>query len=125
MKYKSNILNNYYSISELIKFRWFSFIGWIMKKIPHKMINMPNKEYWFAEERREQSLSIIEKYFYWFGSIGRGVRDSKSRCLFQLAEVENETAPAGGCPSKRGLVHVFHDPLCLLNLSFLTCAFLT
>lgn len=31
-------------------------------------VNIPNKEYWLAPERREESLGFISRHFYWFGA---------------------------------------------------------
>lgn len=37
----------------------FTFMPWLIGKMPKAFINMPNKEYWFAEERRAETLGII------------------------------------------------------------------
>ncbi|MEM7782423.1 MAG: hypothetical protein AAF939_19925 [Planctomycetota bacterium] len=36
----------------------FPILGWGMGKIPDEMLNIPNKEYWLAPERRESTLAI-------------------------------------------------------------------
>ena len=40
-----------------------------MPKIPHSMINLPNKDYWLAPERRQPTLDSLLSRFLWFGSI--------------------------------------------------------
>ena len=46
----------------------FTFLPWIIGKFPVRLINMPNKEYWFAEERRAETLRIIGHFFEWFSA---------------------------------------------------------
>ena len=33
-------------------------LGYFLKQLPDSLINMPNKEYWLAEERRDDSLAV-------------------------------------------------------------------
>ncbi len=37
------------------------FLGtvWLVRHIPYSMINIPNREYWLAADRREQTFSMI------------------------------------------------------------------
>lgn len=42
-------------------------IGWLLKKTPDDMINVPNKEFWLAPERREQSLTRMGHQMATFG----------------------------------------------------------
>ncbi len=44
----------------------FTFLPWIIGKMPYRLINMPNKDYWFAAERRAETLQKIRIYFEWF-----------------------------------------------------------
>lgn len=46
----------------------FTFLPWIIGKMPKQLINMPNKEFWFAEERRAETLNIIRQYFEVFSA---------------------------------------------------------
>jgi uncharacterized membrane protein len=39
-----------------------------LKRLPDSLINLPNKEYWLAQERREATLGIIEKQMTLFGN---------------------------------------------------------
>jgi len=46
-----------------------TFLGrWIMT-LPEDLINLPNKSFWLAAERKEASLSYISNWIQWF-SIG-------------------------------------------------------
>lgn len=33
--------------------------------LPHSLINIPHREYWLADERRDATLKILQKYFDW------------------------------------------------------------
>ncbi|MFN8359167.1 MAG: DUF1648 domain-containing protein [Candidatus Kapaibacterium sp.] len=41
----------------------FLLLGTIMPKMPVSLINMPNKEYWFAPERAKASFGILTGFF--------------------------------------------------------------
>lgn len=36
-----------------------------INKLPLSLINLPNKEYWFAEERRAETLKVFKTFFEW------------------------------------------------------------
>ena len=44
----------------------FTLLPFLIGKMPKHLINMPNKEFWFAEERRAATLEKIRIYFEWF-----------------------------------------------------------
>ena len=39
----------------------------IFSKMPTAMINLPNKKYWLAPERRAETLAFLNRNFAWFG----------------------------------------------------------
>lgn len=39
----------------------------IIGAIPVSLLNVPNKEYWFAVQRREDTLAYLRVHFAWFG----------------------------------------------------------
>lgn len=45
----------------LIGLMVFCFVGLpaLLPKIPHSLINMPNKDYWFAPERRDETFKVL------------------------------------------------------------------
>ena len=47
----------------------FMFVPRLIEKMPDSLINLPNKKYWLAAERRSEAFSIIRIYFEWF-SVG-------------------------------------------------------
>lgn len=46
----------------------FSATTWSLPKYPDSRINLPNKSYWLAPQRREETFSVITAYFLWFGA---------------------------------------------------------
>lgn len=44
------------------------FFCWVTPRIPESMVNIPNKEYWLAPERREASYQRIQSMLVWVGS---------------------------------------------------------
>jgi hypothetical protein len=39
----------------------------IIAAIPLALVNLPNKTYWFAPERREETIGFFKTWFAWFG----------------------------------------------------------
>ena len=39
----------------------------MLRRIPVSMINLPNKNYWLAPERKDESLSFLEREMQWMG----------------------------------------------------------
>ena len=46
----------------------FLGFGLWLPKMPVSVVNLPHKRYWFAPERREETLSVLSGYMYWFGA---------------------------------------------------------
>lgn len=44
----------------------FTLIPYLIKISPISLINLPNKNYWLAKERRDETFSAIGEYFDWF-----------------------------------------------------------
>lgn len=45
----------------------FLAIPWLLRKLPVSLINMPNREYWFVAERRENSILRVGAHMAEFG----------------------------------------------------------
>ena len=45
----------------------FLLIPALIGRLPPSMINLPNKDYWLAPERRAGTFAYIEQFFAWFG----------------------------------------------------------
>jgi hypothetical protein len=41
-------------------------IGWLPRRFP-RAINIPNRDYWLAPSRREESLAFLARHALWFG----------------------------------------------------------
>ncbi len=46
----------------------FAGCGWFIRKIPHSLISLPNKEYWLASERKTDTLDVMTDQMFWFGA---------------------------------------------------------
>src|SRR5687768_4726464 len=44
----------------------FTLIPFLIKILPDSLINLPNKDFWLAKERREETFAAIRDYFEWF-----------------------------------------------------------
>ncbi len=53
---------------EFVTFSTFFFVPYITLKIPPRLTNLPNKEYWLSEENRPALKSKISSSFYEFGT---------------------------------------------------------
>ncbi len=42
--------------------------GACISKLPDSLINLPNKEYWLAPERRQETFDSLSRYFFWMAS---------------------------------------------------------
>jgi hypothetical protein len=38
----------------------------LIPKIPPSLVNLPNKDYWLADERKEQTYALLSNYVLWF-----------------------------------------------------------
>ena len=46
----------------------FGFAGRLLAVTPNGLINLPNKNYWLAPERRAESVAVIAGWMRWLGS---------------------------------------------------------
>jgi hypothetical protein len=46
----------------------FGFAGRLLAVTPNGLINLPNKNYWLAPERRAESVAIVTAWLRWIGS---------------------------------------------------------
>ncbi len=70
----------------------FTLLPRLIGKMPMSLINMPNKEFWFAEERRSETLSIIKSYFEWFSISLLALFIAVNQMIFR-ANINRENLP--------------------------------
>lgn len=44
----------------------FTVLPFLIKKMPDSLINLPNKDFWLALDRRSETFAAIGEYFDWF-----------------------------------------------------------
>ncbi len=47
----------------------FAAMAKFIHKLPASIINLPNKDYWLTEERKEKTFLILQGMFYWIGNL--------------------------------------------------------
>lgn len=47
----------------------FTILPLLIKSLPESLINLPNKDYWLAAERREKTFLILKRFFEIFSII--------------------------------------------------------
>ena len=50
----------------------FIFTPRALRTVPVSLINLPNKDYWLAPERKEESLRFLEREMEWMGAMTVG-----------------------------------------------------
>ncbi len=56
-----------YFVSLLTTSSFTLFLPLILKYLPTSSINLPHREYWLSDERREQTLNFFNDHMSWFG----------------------------------------------------------
>jgi uncharacterized membrane protein len=51
-------------------------VPYIISRTPARLINLPNKDYWLAPERRTSTIAFLGRYFAWFGCAALAVVSS-------------------------------------------------
>ncbi len=64
---KESFLKIYLAVLALIAVL-FPCIGFILRKTPASLINLPNKDYWLSPERGQDTIDFLSRQFLWFGS---------------------------------------------------------
>ena len=46
----------------------FSGIGFMLRRTPASLINLPNRDYWLSPGRSDETIGLLSRQFLWFGS---------------------------------------------------------
>jgi uncharacterized membrane protein len=66
--FTKNFFITFYFIITGIFIIIFLGIRYGIQKIPASLINLPNKDYWLSDERKQETFKFISHYSLWFGS---------------------------------------------------------
>ncbi len=45
---------------------------YLIPRLPKSLFNLPNKDYWLSDERKEESLMLFQRFMLWFGTFTLG-----------------------------------------------------
>ncbi len=48
-------------------------MGALLRRIPSKWFNLPNRDYWLSPERREETIEAVSIQMEWFGAASLGL----------------------------------------------------
>jgi uncharacterized membrane protein len=51
----------------------FAGLGWLFRVLPTEWFNLPNRDYWLARERRDETLEDLSRRMEWFGAASLGL----------------------------------------------------
>lgn len=71
----------------------FTFLPLLLKKMPQSLLNLPNKDYWLAAERRGATFDAIKHYFEWFGIALLCLFIAVNQLVFR-ANIDHENLPS-------------------------------
>ncbi len=52
----------------VINIAFVAFVCWVVPRIPDSLVNLPNKEYWLAPERREKTHARMKSMLLWIAT---------------------------------------------------------
>jgi len=64
---KASFLEAYLTIAA-VNAVLFSLAGYLLSRVPDKLISLPNRDYWLSPERRQRTFDFLSRWFLWFGS---------------------------------------------------------
>lgn len=67
----------------------FIYIPVLLNRTPVRLISFPNRDYWFSAERKQQTLSRIAIWFYFYGALVIGFLV----LVFHLVYLANQSSP--------------------------------
>ena len=71
----------------------FLGLAFVMPLIPTSLINLPNKDYWLSQERRQRTFDILSSSMLWFGAATLLYLLDMARQSFQVALGKERALP--------------------------------
>jgi len=65
----------------------------LLRRLPVSLISMPNRDYWLAPDRRQESLAALAVYLHWFGNAIIGLLVATFQLAIQ-ANLRQQNLPA-------------------------------
>ena len=85
----------------------FGGLGALFQRIPSKWFNLPNRGYWLAPDRRQETLDFISTQMEWFGAASLALYLFVIRLVVQTNETPQPRLPSGAMFFVLGLYLVF------------------
>ena len=70
----------------------FTMLPLLIEKMPDSLLNLPNKDFWLAAERRAETFSTIRQNFEWFGIMLLTLFVAVNQLVFR-ANINRENLP--------------------------------
>lgn len=70
----------------------FTLLPFLIERMPNSLINLPNKSYWLAPERRAQTFAAFREFFEWFSAVLLTLFIIVNQLVFR-ANVRSENLP--------------------------------
>jgi len=70
----------------------FAFLPLLLEKMPDSLINLPNKEFWLANEKRAETFAVMRRYFEWFSVMLLALFIAVNQLVF-TANLKRENLP--------------------------------
>lgn len=71
-------------------------VAWLLRRLPPTLINLPNKDFWLAPERRESTLQMLGDHMRWLGLLLLLLLAGVYYRALQQAQAGWPQVPAGG-----------------------------
>jgi hypothetical protein len=75
----------------------------LIRYLPAQFINLPNRDYWMAPERREATNAWLVRHFLWFGSLQVGFAGGIHLVIYQANQTTPPRLPGGWMPGLMGI----------------------
>ncbi len=72
----------------------FALLPLLIEKMPDSLLNLPNKDFWLAKERRAETFLTIRRSFEWFSILLLGLFIEVNQLVF-TANINRENLPPG------------------------------